>query len=50
MEMYCKETDTTYCVCEDFEFGYCINCGAVLRGSVTDYEIHGYDPPESVEV
>ncbi len=26
-------------------YGYCQVCGAVVHGSLADYEIHGYDPP-----
>lgn len=28
-------------------YGFCQVCGAVVSGTMADYDIHGYDPPES---
>lgn len=36
--------DSHSCSANSDEWGYCSVCGAVVHGSVADYELHGYDP------
>ena len=28
--------------------GYCKICGAVVHGSLADYDLHSYDPPDTL--
>ena len=48
-EAYCEiddiEPDAHSCSANADALGYCQVCGAIVHGSVADYEVHGYDPP-----
>ena len=43
----CQEPDAHSCSAEADEFGCCTVCGAIVHGSLADYELHGYDPPDT---
>ena len=43
-----QEPDSHNCRANDNGSGYCSVCGAIISGTLADYEEHGYDPPESV--
>lgn len=43
-----QEPDSHNCRANDNGSGYCSVCGAIIPGTLADYEEHGYDPPESV--
>lgn len=38
--------DAHCCNEEISDYGICTACGAIIRGSNADYELHGYDPDE----
>lgn len=40
-----EEPDAHSCRAESDEYGICQVCGAIVSGSLADYELHGYDPP-----
>ena len=40
------EEDVHSCRAEADAYGFCQVCGAIVHGSLADYELHGYDPPE----
>ena len=42
-----EEYDAHSCSAEADEFGFCTVCGAIVHGSQADYELHGYDPPDT---
>ena len=42
------EIDAHSCRANSDGYGYCTVCGAVIHGSAADYDVHGYDPPETV--
>ena len=42
-----EEYDAHSCRAEADEFGFCTVCGAIVHGSQADYELHGYDPPDT---
>ena len=43
-----EEPDAHNCRENANSYGYCQICGAIIHGSAADYDVHGYDPPESV--
>lgn len=43
------EPDAHSCRAECNAYGYCQVCGAVVSGTLADYEERGYDPPEAVD-
>lgn len=45
---YNEEPDSHSCSANADSYGYCQVCGAIVHGSLADYEEHGYDPPETV--
>ena len=42
-----EEYDAHSCSAEADEFGFCTVCGAIVHGSQADYDLHGYDPPDT---
>ena len=42
-----EEYDAHSCSAEADEYGFCSVCGAIVHGSQADYELHGYDPPDT---
>ena len=42
-----EEYDAHSCRAEADEFGFCTVCGSIVHGSQADYELHGYDPPDT---
>ncbi len=42
-----ENPDAHDCRANANEYGICTVCGAIIHGSIADYELHGYDPPES---
>ena len=42
---FSEEPDAHSCCAESDEYGICQVCGAIVSGSLADYELHGYDPP-----
>lgn len=47
-EQQSGELDAHSCAACADDYGICTVCGAIVRGTLADYELHGYDPPESV--
>ena len=42
-----EDPDAHSCsACAD-DYGLCSVCGAIVHGTSADYELHGYDPPDS---
>ena len=42
-----EDLDAHSCSAEANEYGICSVCGAIVHGSLADYELHGYDPPDT---
>lgn len=42
-----EEEDAHDCREHDNGYGICSWCGAIIPGTLADYDLHGYDPPES---
>ena len=42
-----EDIDAHSCRAEADEYGFCTVCGAIVSGSSADYELHGYDPPDT---
>ena len=42
------ENDAHSCRAESNEYGICQCCGAIVSRTSADYELRGYDPPESL--
>ena len=42
-----EEYDAHNCRAEADDFGFCTVCGAIVHGTSADYELHGYDPPDT---
>lgn len=38
------DPDAHSCRAEANEYGICQWCGAIVSGTMADYELHGYDP------
>ena len=38
------DPDAHSCRAEANEYGICQCCGAIVSGTIADYELHGYDP------
>ena len=45
VESHYEDPDAHSCRAEADSSGYCQVCGAIVHGSLADYEEHGYDPP-----
>lgn len=41
-----QDPDAHSCRTEASDYGICSVCGAIVSGTLADYELHGYDPPE----
>lgn len=39
-----EDPDAHSCRAEANDYGVCQWCGAIVSGTLADYELHGYDP------
>ena len=42
-----EEADVHSCSANSDGYGFCTVCGAIIHGSQADYELYGYDPPDT---
>ena len=42
-----EDIDSHSCRANASTYGVCEVCGAIVHGSLADYELHGYDPPDT---
>ena len=41
------DPDAHSCRANADNYGICTVCGAIVSGTLADYELHGYDPPDT---
>ena len=42
-----EDPDSHSCSANADAYGFCSVCGAIVHGSLADYELCGYDPPDT---